>query len=812
MTTLTASPNTLQASLMEALSGEQPERALEQAFLQLSRGGDLPLLLAMVKALVRTGVAGLALRLLRSAGGLLTAEPQLASLADRLASLAPGEVSAEVLERRFGDNLKALLPSRPHLRSIIDAESIVNKTHCVFISAKGNVHVVRENPTGKLDFVFPFADQLAHVQALKLPETALGSSFLMVGVPNPALWRRLLAMRTTSGYVPPIDIVEPDADVFALWLSLIEEADALRDERIAVFAGADAPEQYRKFVTDHPWRGTAMHCMTNFRPRWQPPALDKRFHESINAAIAQRTARLKDDLDARCADRDAGYWHRRFEAVSSKSGPLRIAGFTTRFSSVIQHSMRDLAKAFERCGCQFQIVKQPNQYCAAVDVIGALSANDFDLIVVIDHLRSEFAGVMPANIPYVCWIQDHMEQLLKKEAGRSVGELDLVVGHSPHVMASLYGYPLDRFLASNNLTDAHTYDDDPLPVSDLERYRCDVSYVSHGAGTPEQLIDEIAAGSIPQFRQYLLQFLELAHSRLDENGWINSQELVELMLQAELQSNHPPLSADMRRTRVYPQLARLYDRLFRHQALQWSAQWAESRNRRFKIFGKGWRDHPSLGRFAAGEIESGHPLRCVYQASTISLQVNGYSSLHQRLLDGLAAGAFMLCRHNPADFVRQPFLTIQQSIREWRIQSLDALVALRKVDPELRAACEMAERLTNICIAPSSDPKKQVYNKTLREGNAIEELCTDDALMETLAQMRLIPQRVAADLPGFEQTTFRNERELHSLLDQFIDDPDARRALSGPMRKSVIAHDTYDGLVGRILNAFANRSALEATS
>ena len=82
MTTLTAPPNTLQASLIEALGAAQPERALEQAFHQLSRGGDLPLLIAMVKALVRAGMAGLAVRLLHAGGGVLADRHQSAALAN----------------------------------------------------------------------------------------------------------------------------------------------------------------------------------------------------------------------------------------------------------------------------------------------------------------------------------------------------------------------------------------------------------------------------------------------------------------------------------------------------------------------------------------------------------------------------------------------------------------------------------------------------------------------------------------------------------------------------------------------------------
>src|SRR5688572_26057035 len=54
-----------------------------------------------------------------------------------------------------------------------------------------------------------------------------------------------------------------------------------------------------------------------------------------------------------------------------------------------------------------------------------------------------------------------------------------------------------------------------------------------------------------------------------------------------------------------------YTTLFR----SWTATWARSRGRTFRIHGKGWDNHATLGEFAAGEVENGGPLRALYQAS-----------------------------------------------------------------------------------------------------------------------------------------------------------------------------------------------------
>ena len=791
---------------MDALAGDKPEQALEQAFIQLARGGDLPLLLAMVKAFVRIGLAGIAVRMLQSAGGVLAAEPQLAALAERLTRLPSGEIHRDILANRARRNLDVMVPTRANLQPLRDRCADFISTFRVFASSSGNQYVLRDSPDGKLDFVFPFGDQLSITNALKLPEIGQTTSFVMVGVPNAALWMRLLQQRAPNGYVPPIDVVEPDSEILLLWLHLIESAEALGDERVALFTDPDCLDQYRYFLVNHPWRWPATQILTNFRPRWRPPIIDKQFQDLIIAARGERKRQIKAALDDRYTLCDVEYWRRRYQAAASTGKPLRIVGFTTRYSTVLQHSMRDLAAAFARRGCTFDIVKQPNQYCAAVDVAGTLAAGEYDMIVAIDHLRFEFADSIPANIPFVCWIQDYMDQLWDARAGQSVGELELVIGHSPQVMSSLYGYPIERFIASNNLTDADVYSSDPVPECDRAQYACDVSYVSHGSGTPEQLINEISAGSTPAFHRMLSRFCALARERLETRGFATPFELLEMMLLAEQQTGHPPLSPQVRYSHVYPQLARIYDRLFRHEALEWAAEWALAGNRTFRIFGRAWENHPTLKRFACGEVESGFPLRCLYQASSVSLQINGYGSMHQRLLDGLATGAFMLSRYNPSDFIRQPFLVIQQAIRVHKPRDLAGLIAMSRSHVELADAMKQVDALCNVPIAAMSDPNRQEYCRILNDAGGIEALTTDQGLLEALESMTLMPHRTAGDLPGFDRTTFRTKAELHAQLDRFMNADQARADHARPMRDAVLKHDTYASLVDRILAAFADGS------
>jgi hypothetical protein len=532
----------------------------------------------------------------------------------------------------------------------------------------------------------------------------------------------------------------------------------------------------------------------------------------IGEQMRERQRRLRSALEQRFDGRDAAFWRTRFATAQRDGPPLRVVGFTNRYSTVIQHAMRDLASAFARKGHEFEIIAQPDDCSAAIDVAGALAVNAdrgraCDMIVAINHLRFEYPDSMPRNVPLVGWIQDHMDHLWKREAGDSIGELDLVVAHAPHVLASLYGYPAERVLASSNLTDPHVYSDQSLPENELAPNRCDLSFVSHGAATPEMLVNELGAATTPAFHRLLERFLQIAREQLQESECVNAAGLVELMLRAERQAGGPPLPSHVRRAHVYPQIAKIHDRLFRHQTLQWAANWARSRKRTMRIYGRGWDKHPTLAEFACGEVASGRPLRAVYQASKVNLQANAYASLHQRLLDGLACGACMLARYNPADFVRRPFVRIAETIASRSLRTLDELVALRRRDADFGVACDEAERLSNAVIALSSDPRRNEHMRIQREGNDIAELQSDEGLFAALRDMRFMPARVAADLPGFEQIVFRDEAQMHALLDRLADDDALRQTIARPMREAVLAHDTYDALVDRIISAFARGSA-----
>ena len=114
----------------------------------------------------------------------------------------------------------------------------------------------------------------------------------------------------------------------------------------------------------------------------------------------------------------------------------RVLLLTTRFSSVLQYSTRDAAEGFRQIGWDARVVIEPTPahrlYRPAIR--RALDEFKPDLVFQIDHLRHEHGDLFPPNLPFACWVQDHLPNLTSDAAGAAVGPRDFVlVGHADDV-------------------------------------------------------------------------------------------------------------------------------------------------------------------------------------------------------------------------------------------------------------------------------------------------------------------------------------------------------------------------------------------
>src|SRR5262249_28729444 len=127
---------------------------------------------------------------------------------------------------------------------------------------------------------------------------------------------------------------------------------------------------------------------------------------------------------------------------------------TTRFSTVLQYSARDTADAFEQLGWDSLVIIEPTSAHGLNRVAIRQSLARFrpDLVFQIDHLRREWGDLLPANLPSVCWIQDHLANLTNTAAGQSVQQREFVLIPSAQRYVRNYDYPQDNCLEFRKLS------------------------------------------------------------------------------------------------------------------------------------------------------------------------------------------------------------------------------------------------------------------------------------------------------------------------------------------------------------------------
>ena len=224
-------------------------------------------------------------------------------------------------------------------------------------------------------------------------------------------------------------------------------------------------------------------------------------------------------------------------------------------------------------------------------------------------------------------------------------------------------------------------------------------------------------------------------------------------------------------------LWRLGDRMFRHEALEWTATWARRSRRCFRIYGNGWEKHPTLAAFAAGPAENGRELLCIHRASKINLQLMPAGFIHQRALDGLAGGGFFLSRRTKRDLLGCTLRTLVKRMEELGIASTRTLVDSGDAVLQQSLRAFVGDALT------IADRNSDFFYRCIL---GAAELPYPDELF-----------------PGFERIMFDSEADFAAKADRFVQDESQRRSIAAEMRQVVVDRLSYRPTIDRFLHAMA---------
>lgn len=778
------SATTTPSAPLPTLSGDITQ-FVRQATSALAQGvADDRLRLTLIQRLAQ---AGLHRRALSFAGDLsdeVAARPELAqSLRVLEASPNDGIIPWHLFSGRFAQNLRVLQQTCDFAERV-EAAWHEAREHLELHQAATGQRVVFDRRLGQGGDWRPVFGDFRPQPSLKQLTAQFRGGILSplvldgVGLGDQLPWLYEASVETFLGASTRIYVVEPSYLGLAVALHLQDWRAPCTSGRVVLCVGPTAYDQFEERLKATPW--LALPTFTVRPPPWEPTSGDSA-EKRIAAAANHLTAsyhELRREVERVYAGRDAAWWAGRFAAArAGAQPPLRVLGITSRFTTVLQYSMRDALAAFAAQGCETHTLIEPDD-CARMtpfEMLKATRAFEPDLVLMIDHTRQKHAAGLIDNVPVVAWIQDRLDWLFNRDVGAALGPLDFCMGFCRRELVERYSYPADRFLQCEMGTSPAVLgaDRDAAPDS---RFVCDVAYATNRNRVPEKLHAEHRRLYGDEHRPLCDAIYEELRARLSRNelnAGLDLDHFVRLLEEHAGKAIPEPKRHELIENYVRP----LVDQLLREQTVAWTAAWAERTGHRFHLYGHGWNQHPQYARFARGFVAHGPELGAAIRGAAINLHAGCNRAFHQRMLDGLAARGFFLLRRHADDVEFWTARRVYEAAAQRGLHCGDTM-ALEDLPGGLRDEWAAFRRMRGF------DPATPYT--LLREPG--DELARDPATLQ-------IPICVWRDLDDF---TFDSERELSEKLDGYLAHPEERAARAASLRERMLAVFGYEGLMSRL--------------
>ena len=602
----------------------------------------------------------------------------------------------------------------------------------------------------------------------------------------------LIASRKTFlSFSIPVIIVEPSLLAWAVVLHLFDWREILAEPRVGLCAGPEALSLFDVELNkiDHtplvlaggsPWpSGCTEQQLTE-----RMAAADKR-RSLIQQQYYKRVTRLY-------KDRDAAWWARRLANAGVSEPPLRLLGITSRYTTVLQYSMRDWLAAFESLGHQTHLYIEPDEhsYFSSIKLLEQIEQLQPDLVVIIDHLQREYPQAFPPNIPGICWIQDSLQHLFCTEAGRAVRPFEYVCGFG--FMSALLDceYPSERFFPQVIPTNPEQMLDPEERPEDLTPYICDVMYATHYQGSLDALRESFRRPFDEVGQRLVDAAYETMLSIVRRPDFVSDYDFGGVVQRVERETGLHIQDSNVR-LHLTDFLWRVADRYLREAAIAVIAAWADQSGRRFHLYGNGWERHPEFASFARGVVEHGKPLGRAYRAAKINLQTGCNSGMHRRVFDGLCAGAFFLLRRTAADSATELWEAIYHIVSTRDTAEPFQLTASDLSEPQ-------AGQFVRYLKVRGCDPNV---------GTTVDRRVLLDLKVRCEHDWIHVPAKV---WPRYDQVLFPDEQHLIERIEYFLENEAERHEILSEMRTVVLERFTYERVAEELLafiqSGFAGRN------
>ncbi len=596
--------------------------------------------------------------------------------------------------------------------------------------------------------------------------------------------------RSANGSTQPIVIIEPHLDTLMKAFLIHDfsgDEGPIVQQRFAWYVGDQWHDSFREDYNNDPWIASSDLIIRQGAKSEEIATIIM----STRAGVASRDSDWSRDAKAYYEQLNIGDLIAVLQdSAQERPRRPRVLLPPARFTTVLHGSYCDAAQAFESLGFDVLLLSEPQDYMRMSRGVlqRALATFKPDLVLIIDHLRKEYGDTFPPNLPIVSWTQDHLPNLTNREAGHSVGKLDFILTTMKQWYVNEFEYPPCQCIPLPKLTRSR---EARAPInSESARFPShDLVYVSNASGDPEVLLQNTVSslrqhtGVSPSVANITLACgRELIESYSNEQAHPHPWHIGRMLDRVAAGAGHIWSGLHERSVIIQALNHPLNNTLFRQQALRWVARAARSHSLDFALYGMNWDEHHEFAEFAHGPISYGKEQDELTRAARLNLQIVPSYCLHQRMLDGLAAGGFYLVRPTPAD-------RLMPRIAQFLIQQCPA---------DAGSVESVREALTGETLAQ--------FNQLLCDAECLSELTGPIDLVDWVRYC--IKGDMLDDsgipIPSFHEVTFENADELEQLIERFLFDKDSRATIAAAQWSAVENNLTYRVGLRRVISAIHN--------
>jgi hypothetical protein len=458
----------------------------------------------------------------------------------------------------------------------------------------------------------------------QLAEIPAAQGLVLAGIRSRACLEQVLKHQAplSLGMKQPILVVEPDLSVFVLMLHLYEMSAYLGADNFLWFVGEDWKDQLLRFFDDRP--------MMVLPEKVIAAGGKDGVQEALSSLRSRQAFQVRETLA-----RSRAYYAQKEECGTggpwAEDVPVRVLLITSRFTTVLQYQVRDLAEGFRRLGCPVEVLIERSsvERMTARGLTGCIARFRPDLVVQLDHLRTEWQGLIDPRVRFVCWIQDRLPHLTRRDLIEALSDRDVTFcsWHAMKRECEALGYPDVELLYT-------AADDGVYRPSEWKRpeYVCDVAFVSN--------VEPV--GDHRRYPGLVRRGVEIL--RKEGIGYRDPAFYSALLHRLERETGVSVAPEDRGMLEHY-----LSFTVERYVQRTLPIQWAQEMKVSIKLFGSGWDKIPAFRHLACGPVAPGEDLCALYRSAKIHLHANSDHNVHQRVFECLASGGMILAWAHPTD-------------------------------------------------------------------------------------------------------------------------------------------------------------------